>query len=265
MTTDGDVAGGPVDWAERCTAEMAASGVAYIEHVEGAQVWRRGAYYGFVCGHPFPPFNGVMATGVGAVSDLDACLDRVAASGLPHLLRMRHGRDPAADRRLIERGYVLAETDPAMVLADAAALEVPAVPGLVVDRVRGEAGLAEHLDVVCDAFGSPLELTAAVVSPSLMADPAARFYVGRVEGQPVSTGASYRTGDSVGIYSVGTPIALRNNGYGAAITARAVADGVADGASWAYLMSSPLGLGVYGRLGFRTVDRWDLWTLPDAG
>jgi hypothetical protein len=52
---------------------------------------------------------------------------------------------------------------------------------------------------------------------------------------------------------------LRGNGYGSAITARAVADGVRDGAAWSYLVSSPLGYGPYERLGFVTVDEWDLW------
>lgn len=263
MTTDGGAPTARPDdasgWADRCAAEMYASGKGYLAAIPGSQWWEHGTFVAYVCGHPFPPFNGVMATSrPGRVDELDAALDRVVASGLPHLLRMRHG-DAGTDNRLTERGYVLAETDPAMVLERAADVTVPWVDGLAVEEVHGADGLAEHLDVVCEAFDSPRELTEQVVTVELMADADAHVYVGRVGGEAVTTAVAYRTGESVGVYSVGTPISLRGKGYGAAITAHAIADGVRDGASWAYLMSSELGFGVYAGLGFRTVDHWDLW------
>lgn len=267
MTTDEGTTAQPDDpsgWADRCAAEMCASGKGYLEAIPGSQWWEHGTFVGYVCGHPFPPFNGVMsAAGPGDVADLDRALDRVVASGLPHLLRMRHG-DAAVHMRLAERGYLLAETDPAMVLSSAAGLAVPSVDELAIEEVHGEAGLAEHLDVVCEAFGSPRDLTELVVGPELMADPSAHFYVGRLGGEAVTTAVGYRTGDSVGIYSVGTPDRLRGKGFGSAVTAYAVAAGVRDGASWAYLMSSEVGYGVYERLGFRTVGHWDLWVPPVA-
>lgn len=253
------------DWAERSTEELLASGLANLAHVEGAQSWQHGAYTAFVCGRPYPPFNGVLGARRGELADLDAALDRVEASGLPHLLRMRHGVDPAADARLVERGYRLLETDPAMVLVADDVRAATEVPGLVVERVRGEDGLAAHLDVALGAFGGPRDLVEQVVTVGMIDDPAFRFYVGRVDGRAVTTGIGIRTADSVGIYTVGTPEAERGKGYGTAVTARAVADGLADGATWAYLMSSEIGYGVYERLGFRTVERWDLWAGPDAG
>ena len=52
---------------------------------------------------------------------------------------------------------------------------------------------------------------------------------------------------------------LRSRGYAAAVTARAVADGLSGGAEWAWLRSSPAGYPVYTRLGFKTVERWSSW------
>jgi predicted GNAT family acetyltransferase len=72
-------------------------------------------------------------------------------------------------------------------------------------------------------------------------------------------------GDFVAIFNIATPAQFRGHGYGAAITARVVSDGLARGARWAWLQSSQAGYSVYERLGFRTLELWDCWVLePDA-
>jgi hypothetical protein len=43
------------------------------------------------------------------------------------------------------------------------------------------------------------------------------------------------------------------------VTARAVADGLAAGAQFAWLQSSAAGYGVYERLGFTTSETWRCW------
>ena len=43
---------------------------------------------------------------------------------------------------------------------------------------------------------------------------------------------------------------------GASVTARIVVDGGRLGAHTAYLQSSPMGVGVHERLGFRTIETW---------
>jgi len=44
-----------------------------------------------------------------------------------------------------------------------------------------------------------------------------------------------------------------------------VADGLAAGASWAFLQSSALGFGVYEQLGIHNVGRWECWVAAAAG
>ena len=83
--------------------------------------------------------------------------------------------------------------------------------------------------------------------------------MGEADGHPVTTGIGVTLGAFVGIFNVATPPAHRRRGYGAAVTARAVSDGLAAGASWSWLQSSPPGYQVYQRLGFRTVESWHTW------
>lgn len=81
-----------------------------------------------------------------------------------------------------------------------------------------------------------------------------------MDGRPVVTGATLRVADAVGVFNVATLPSHRRRGYASAVSARAVLDGLADGARWAFLQSSAAGHGVYEQLGFRTVERSALWS-----
>jgi predicted GNAT family acetyltransferase len=97
----------------------------------------------------------------------------------------------------------------------------------------------------------------------MLSAPGVRCYVGEVAGVPVTTGVSLTQGSYVSIFNIATPPAYRGNGYGAAVTARAVSDGLAGGAAWAWLLASPSGFPIYERLGFRTVESWSYWLSAD--
>ena len=60
----------------------------------------------------------------------------------------------------------------------------------------------------------------------------------------------------MGVFGVATPPERRRLGLGEAITARIVTDGMAAGALSAFLGATPMGLRIYERLGFRTVETW---------
>lgn len=66
-------------------------------------------------------------------------------------------------------------------------------------------------------------------------------------------------GSRTGIFNVATLPAFRGRGLGTAVTARAVAEGLAAGAPCCWLQSSPEGYGAYRNLGFRTVEMWQQW------
>ena len=85
-----------------------------------------------------------------------------------------------------------------------------------------------------------------------------RHYLGVTGGAPVATATVFVTGTTAGIYFVSTGPDARRQGIGAAITRHAMNEAAALGCTTAILGSSPMGYGVYRRLGFVEVFRYRL-------
>jgi GNAT superfamily N-acetyltransferase len=116
-----------------------------------------------------------------------------------------------------------------------------------------EATLADHVSIVASAFDWAREELARVFTSRLLADDAWSAFVGYVGGEPVSTTQLVVTGDTGGLYYVGTLESHRGKGYGALLTRRAVGEAAARGCTLVSLQASPLGRPVYERVGFRRV------------
>jgi ribosomal protein S18 acetylase RimI-like enzyme len=79
-------------------------------------------------------------------------------------------------------------------------------------------------------------------------------YVGFVDGEPVSTAATVIGGGVAGVYNVATMPARRRGGYGEAVMRHALEQARAEhGLSRTILQSTPQGLELYKRMGYRTV------------
>jgi len=217
-------------------------------------------------GVPVPMLNGIWAESL----DPDpvvvtAMLDRLDASAVPYCLQLRPGTSTKITDQAVTRGMRKEDAIPLMVLEEFSLIaQAERVDGLTIRGLEPEEGPA-HIAVVADAFGMPEELFAQMMTPELLRAEGLCCYVAEAGGQPVTTGMGLTAGDFVAIFNIATPTQHRGRGYGAAVTARVVSDGRAAGAQWAWLQSSPMGYGVYERLGFRTLERWDCWVLePDA-
>jgi ribosomal protein S18 acetylase RimI-like enzyme len=229
--------------------------------------WARdnGAGVAAVTGVAAPTLNGVWVQKVDAdAEDISDLLDQVAATGLPHCLQFRPG---SADRMVnvaARRGMTHLEDIPLMVIEDPGQLNATqAVSGLVIREVLpDEASL--HARVAAAGFEVPPEMFLQLMTPAVLAIPGVRCYVGEAGGQPVTTGLGVKLGSNVAIFNIATPPEHRRRGYGAAVTARAVADGLAAGAEWSWLQSSAEGYKVYERLGFRTIEAWPCWITQNA-
>jgi N-acetylglutamate synthase len=213
-----------------------------------------------VTGVPVPALNGVWATRPDtSADDMQAGLEAVAATGLPHCLEARPACRAVAGP-VAERHGLAADPDIPL-MAAAARVEPPQPDGLVVRELKpSEASV--HCDVAGPAFGAPPDLLADLITPVVLGLPEIRGYVGEVGGEPVVTAMSVRLEDGVGIFNVATPPPYRRRGYGAAATARALRDGLDDGAHWGWLQSTDAGYGVYETLGFTTLERWPCWVTP---
>jgi GNAT superfamily N-acetyltransferase len=213
-------------------------------------------------GVPVATLNGVWIESLDPDAGLVAAMfDRLDASQLPYCLQVRPGISSEITDQAFARGMQHDHCVPVMVLEDSAQLEdAQKVTGLSIRRLE-PSQRAEHIGVAAAAFGSPEELFDQLMTPKLLAGPGVRCYVGDANGQSVTTGVGTTLGAFVGVFNIATLSAHRGRGYGAAMTAHVIYDGLAAGAEWAWLQSSPAGYNVYERLGFRTVELWDCWVL----
>jgi ribosomal protein S18 acetylase RimI-like enzyme len=219
-----------------------------------------------VTGIGFPSFNGVWVASENVDLDTTAeLLDQVAANGLPHCLQVCPGAtsqlaDLAAARGMDREDDLV----PLMVLEDPHRMGAPEAEGLQI-RELSPAEASIHAKTVAAGFEAPDEAVLQFMNPAVLALPGVRCYLGEVDGLVVTTGLGVTIGTSVGIFNIATPREFRRRGYGAAVTARAITDGLEAGATWAWLQSSAIGLAVYEALGFRATEEWTCWLSPEPG
>ncbi len=233
------------------------------QHLVGAMPgWarREGGVLAAVTGVALANCNGVWAEQIEPDEVLVAALlSEVAEAGLPYCLQLRPGAKLALTNLPVARRMVPDAQVPLMVLEGPGALDgAQQVDGLDIRELAPEAA-QEHVAIAARGFGAPEELMAQLTTPAVLGMPGVRCYVGEVDGEPVTTGLGLTLLPFVGIFSIATPPPHRGRGYAGAVTARAAADGLAGGAQWAWLQSSPAGYPVYARLGFKTVERWSSW------
>jgi ribosomal protein S18 acetylase RimI-like enzyme len=208
---------------------------------------------------PLATLNGVWTDRVDPDPEVvDGLLARLAGQGLPHCIQLRPGSDATLAELASKRGMVRDEEIPLMVLEDPRGLIDGEPEKLAIRKLRPER-VQVHAQVAAAGFEAPEEHFRQMMVPELLGLPGVRCYVGEVDGEPVTTGLGVTRDDAVGIFNIATPPAQRRRGYGAAVTARAVRDGFANGARWAWLQSSAPGYAVYERLGFRTLESWPCW------
>ena len=248
----------------KVNADVAAAAVAATSlHMrsENPRGWAviEGGAVAAVIGLPIAALNSVSTERVDADPAVVArLLDQVADTGLPYSLQLRPGTSPALAEVAVARGLVMGYESPLMVLRDDERLgPAQQVDDLKIRELAWEE-VESHVTVGAAGFEAPEELMRQLVM-SVERVPGMRFYLGEADGRPVTTGLSVTVGSHVALFNIATVPAARGRGYGAAITARAASDGLAAGASWSWLTSSPSGYGVYQRLGYQTVETWQVW------
>lgn len=189
-------------------------------------------------------------------------LDKVADSALPYCLQLRPGAAAQLGELARQRGMVGHEPVHLMVLERRESLDpFQDVERLSIRQLSPDEALL-HATVAAHGFEVPEEPLIQLVTPEVLALPEIRCYVGETEGEPVTTGIGVTLGPFVGLFNIATLPERRGRGFGAAVAARAAADGLDAGAEWSYLQSGPASYRLYERLGYRSLERWDCWLSP---
>jgi hypothetical protein len=233
-----------------------------VSCTSGAEVTRAGGVVTVLTGLPMDWFNQVLiereeATAAGVIAAVAQARER----GEPFVVRMREGVDDRFIPTLTQAGLApdaAGTSMPGMVAfpIDHDAIAEPAAPDLEIRRVTDTSGIDAHRQAATAGFGSDPAVAQGTTCPDLLGRPECVVYVGYADGAPVVSGLGWRTGRTVGVYSIATIASARRRGYGAAMTARVVADGVVAGCDVAALQASQMGRPIYERLGFRTVVRY---------
>jgi hypothetical protein len=248
---------GPTQASDTAAAALASTWALLAGTLRDGWAREVGRAIAIVTSVPVPTLNGVWATRADTPpEDIEAGLEAVAASGLPHCLETRPGCRAAA-KTIAERRSLLAEPDIPL-MARVGHVEGPRPDGLLFRQLQpAEASL--HCEVAGPAFGAAPDMLAGLITPAVLELREVRGYVGEVRGEAVVTAMSVTLQDAVGIFNVATVPPYRRRGYGAAATASALNDGLKAGASWGWLQSTEAGYRVYERLGFITLESWPCW------
>ena len=227
-----------------------------------ATVDRDGGVVTIMTGLPMDWFNQVLIESEGATpADVLIGLARARERRGTFVVRLREGIDDRFIATLVQAGLVPAAPEtstPGMVAfpIDHHRSAAIASPDLEIRRVTDAAGINAHRQVVSAGFGSDPSVAIGTTCTDLLDRPECVVYVGYANGDPVVSGLGWRTGRTVGVYSIATIESGRRRGYGAAMTARVVADGAVAGCDVAALQASEMGRPIYERLGFRTLVRY---------
>jgi len=200
---------------------------------------------GGVTGVAVPTVNGVWAYREDAERDaVLGLLERVAGAGVPHCVQLAPGCSGKLRELGKERGMRRDVDIPLMALTSKRELPQLEQGDLVIEVLDPEQAVV-HAELAAAGFHAPVEAFLGLMTPAVLGRPGVRTYVGKIDGEPVATGVGVCFENHVGIFNVATLPAHRRHGHGAAITGRAVRDGLKRGARWAWLQSSSDGYNIY--------------------
>jgi ribosomal protein S18 acetylase RimI-like enzyme len=241
------------DRADRLHAAISTTFEGFYSVIDDASFERRAGHARLLFpAVPIRVFNGVIVESQ-PCSGVAESIREVEERGVPCGVQLRATRHRDVEAEAERLGFTARIPMPGMAVS-AEELADARAPGLEISRAADEKGLADAARVAAAGSGAPLALMRPLYAPAFLRLAGSAVYVGRVDGETVTTAIGYQTGTDVAIFSVGTPPEHRRRGYGGAITAHAARAAFENGADLAWLQTSEIGESVYRRLGFRHVE-----------
>lgn len=189
-------------------------------------------------------------------------------AGLPWSVWTRAHADGALETALAARGFLELVTVPSMTLDPADARPAPLPAGAELRLVATPADVEAYARVMADAWSvygvDPASTAAHFVSAESLIAPTRWAVLAWQGGDPVAGAILYVSHDVGGIGWVGTLSSAHGRGYGAAVTAAVVAEGIRRGVRFLSLQASPMGAPVYRRMGFATPSHYRVFIAQDG-
>ncbi|MDY6917868.1 MAG: GNAT family N-acetyltransferase [Chloroflexota bacterium] len=214
----------------------------------------------YITGIPTPVFNAVVRSQL-TCTDLDRrvheVLLRFVFRRVPMMWFVGPSTQPADLATVLEDHGLEHATDMPGMAVDVFALdeEVPAPEGLIIRPVHDHEGLDQWVRTTAHGFGARPQVADATLrferSLGIGPDLPWRRYLGLLEGKPVATSALFLGAGVAGIDNVTTVPSERRRGIGSALTLRPLNDARSLGYRVGVLLSTPMAVSMYRRLGFR--------------
>src|SRR5205085_8843068 len=130
----------------------------------------------------------------------------------------------------------------------------------IAPAVAADTGDLESL--LNETFGMPLDSVRTFALGRFIGHEDVQMFVGRIDGKMVTTATSLLSGDTAGVFQVGTLEQHRGKGLGNVMTGHAIKAAAEKGARISYLQASALGYPVYEKMGFKTVRTHTMFERP---
>ena len=199
---------------------------------------------------------------------LDAARRLAGVRDRRHCVFFREGTNPALDAALDAAGWRHLFDTPGMALAAERwaprRLDLPG--GFSIRPVRSEAEATAYGDLAAEAFAVYGVARDAVRSfftrGASLIGAAAQGYLGWIDGAAVTGATLYASHGVAGVGWVGTHPSWFGRRLAEAVTAEVLRAGFARGLRLANLQASPMGRGVYARMGFEALARYKVFLPP---
>jgi GNAT superfamily N-acetyltransferase len=214
----------------------------------------------YATGLPVPLFNQVVTDDGVTESELASAITTMRGRRVRFYPVLRVGADDRLGPVLTGLGLPLYDgLLPGMALHPIPPDLVTSADGLDIRVIDDRGGLRDHAAVAAVGFELPEAMAIAFVGDELWIRPGVTVYVGYADGRPVASGLGVRSGRTIGVFTIATVPDARGRGFGAAMTARVIADGAAAGCDVATLQASSMGRPIYERMGFRLVQEYRVY------
>ena len=131
---------------------------------------------------------------------------------------------------------------------------------LIIERADNIDSLIQWSEVVSEVFKIRIDFS---FLKFLNSQKEISFYLGKIEGQPVSTLMLYLSFGVAGLHAVSTLPQYRSKGYGLSISRKALIDALKSDYHIGVLQASSLGEPVYRKLGFKKYCDIFTYALPE--